>query len=95
MNLLELSGQFHGWTVDQEKGSIFDEAGNQYDITDIRQVFVTRQWLFQHTGTDSQIISLKQRLIDRINDCKMPVVTVRWGDQEIELKHPLHSGLVY
>jgi len=84
----ELKGMFDRWTVDEKKGKLFDEGGNEYDINEIRALFYFRQWRAEFEGWNGRIASLKEHLEKKLSQVKTPVVTVDWGDIQERYVHP-------
>jgi len=78
----QLTGLFENWLVDPNKGVLFDDSGNSYDLNEIRSIFYTRQLISTLTGHEkcNPVISLKQHLETKIRAAQVPEVTVKWGD---------------
>ena len=83
-----LEGKFQGWAVDETNGVMFDEGGNEYDMHEIRAIFMTRQWMYSHVGGTSNVLSLKEELERKVKAMQMPKVIIDWGDAVQELSHP-------
>ena len=86
--MVRLNGMFQGWVVDEENGKIFDEANNDYDVSEIRALFYFRQWQNNFEGRNGRIASLKEHLEKKIERTKMPKVTIDWGDVQERYIHP-------
>ena len=88
----ELKGKFQGWTIDEDKGIIFDDGNNQYSVNDIRATFYERQLQNLIIGNQFNIMSLKQRLEEKIKTIPCPTITIDWGDGTTQIiKHPKYG----
>jgi hypothetical protein len=85
-----LKGAFDGWVVDESLGEIWGDAGNVYEIGEIRALFYFRQWQNDNDfeGANGRIRSLKEHLEKKIEKVKLPTVTVDWGDIQERYVHP-------
>ena len=84
----ELKGKFKGWVVDEDKGLIYDSDNNEFDLNEIRAIFIFRQWQKGFFGTQGDISSLKEKLIEKIEKYPSPQVTIDWGDIKEKYIHP-------
>lgn len=84
----KLNGQFEGWIVNQPEGILIDADGNSYDKDEIRALFYFRQWKNDFEGANGRISSLKEHLERKIENTKLPEVTIDWGDIQERYIHP-------
>ena len=86
--MLRLKGKFKGWTIDENKGLIYDSDNNEFELNEIRAIFVFRQWQAGFFGQESDIASLKEHLNKKIAITPTPQVTIDWGDIKEKYIHP-------
>ena len=90
MEKLYLKGKFEQWTIDEEKGLIWDDGNNEYTLGDVRSLFYQRQLHNTLLGQQFNIRSLKSILDKKIKAIKTPIITIDWGDGTVqEIKHPM------
>jgi hypothetical protein len=73
-----LPEDWQGWYFDTD-GFLIDNAGNHYHIDEIRTIFWTRQLTRELTGSQSNILSLKQELKNKIKTINSKI-TLSWND---------------
>ena len=88
----KLKGKFEGWTIDEEKGIIFDDGNNKYTINDVRATFYERQLHALIIGNKFNIYSLKNKLEKKLKNTPCPTITIDWGDGTNQIiKHPKYG----
>lgn len=88
--MVELKGVFEGWLVDEDTGLIYDDGGNEYKIGEIRSLFFVRQWMYESGGYHGRIRNLKDHLEKKIEQTKLPEVTIDWGEVQEKYVHPFY-----
>ena len=87
-----LKGKFQGWTIDTEKGIIYDDGNNIYSIGEVRSLHYQKQLHNTLLGQQYNIHSLKKELEEKIKNIPCPTVTIDWPDGTTQVvKHPRYG----
>lgn len=81
---------WQGWYFDTD-GFLMDNTGNHYHIDEIRAIFWTRQLTRELMGSQSNILSLKQELKNKIKTINSEI-TLSWNDKSVVIDLNKLSG---
>ena len=79
MPVIDLGGQFEGWQVFEEEGIVCCDVGFGYRIGEIGAIFYWRDIWNNKTGSQINILGLKEELEKRVSSTPPPQVLIDWG----------------